>query len=76
MQFVVKEFSELTLQELYDLLQLRAEVFVVEQNCVYQDIDNKDQKALHILGIKNDKIVAYVRIFKAGDYFKNASIDR
>ncbi len=72
----VKSFEELSTQELYDLLQLRSEVFVVEQDCVYQDIDGKDQKALHILGIKNNKIVAYTRVFKPGDYFKTASIGR
>ena len=72
----VKKFKELTTQELYGLLQLRSEVFVVEQDCVYQDIDYKDQKALHVIGIKNDKIVAYTRVFKPGDYFKYASIGR
>ncbi|REG89355.1 GNAT family N-acetyltransferase [Winogradskyella sediminis] len=71
-----KKFNALTTQELYNILQLRSEVFVVEQDCVYQDIDGKDQKALHIFGYKNDKIVAYTRIFKAGDYFKEASIGR
>ena len=61
---------------MYQILQLRSEVFVVEQDCVYQDLDFKDQKALHVFGFKNDKIVAYTRIFKPGDYFKNASIGR
>jgi ElaA protein len=73
---VTKPFSELTTNELYAILQLRSEVFVVEQNCVYQDIDFKDQKALHVLGFKNDKIVAYTRIFNSGDYFTKASIGR
>lgn len=72
----VKTFKELTTQELYDLLQLRSEVFVVEQDCVYQDIDGKDQKALHVIGFKNNKVVAYTRLFKPGDYFKYASIGR
>ncbi len=76
MQFLVKKFTSLSLQELYDILQLRAEVFIVEQNCVYQDIDGKDEKALHILGINNNKIVAYTRIFKADDYFNTSSIGR
>ena len=76
MEFQIKQFSELSLLELYQILQLRSEVFVVEQDCVYQDIDFKDPKALHILGFKNDKIIAYTRIFKPGDYFKNASIGR
>ena len=71
-----KYFKELTNNELYEMLQLRSEVFVVEQDCVYQDIDSKDQKALHILGFKNGKVVAYTRIFKPGDYFEEASIGR
>jgi ElaA protein len=61
---------------LYNLLQLRSEVFIVEQDCVYQDIDGKDQNALHVLGIKNNKIVAYTRIFKPGDYYNEAAIGR
>lgn len=72
----VKTFDELTTSELYGLLQLRSEIFVVEQDCVYQDLDGKDQKALHVLGTKNGKIVAYTRIFKAGDYLAQASIGR
>ena len=72
----VKTFSELTTQELYDLLQLRSEVFVVEQDCVYQDLDSKDQKAFHVLGYKNEKLVAYTRIFKPGDYFDKSSVGR
>jgi ElaA protein len=71
-----KSFSKLTTNELYSILQLRAEVFVVEQDCVYQDIDGKDQKALHVIGFKNNIIVAYTRIFKPGDYFSKASIGR
>ena len=76
MKILVRTFNELTTNELYDLLQLRSEVFVVEQDCVYQDLDGKDQKALHVIGTKNDKIVAYTRIFKAGDYLAQASIGR
>lgn len=72
----VLSFEELNTQQLYDLLQLRSEVFVVEQDCVYQDIDGKDQKALHVLGYSNNKLVAYTRIFKPGDYFNEASIGR
>ena len=72
----IKTFKELTVQELYHLLQLRSEVFVVEQNCVYQDIDGKDQKALHVLGYKENILIAYTRIFKPGAYFEEASIGR
>lgn len=75
-EFKIKPFKELSAEELYQILRLRSEVFVVEQNCVYQDIDGKDQKAFHIIGEFEDKIVAYARIFKAGAYFDNASIGR
>ncbi|WP_299393763.1 GNAT family N-acetyltransferase [uncultured Gelidibacter sp.] len=71
-----KTFKELSIDELYALLQLRSEIFVVEQNCVYQDIDYKDQNALHVLGFKDSELVAYTRIFKPGDYFELASIGR
>ena len=72
----IKYFNELSTQELYDVLQLRSEVFVVEQDCVYQDIDGKDKKAIHVLGYKNKKLIAYTRVFKPGDYFKETSIGR
>ncbi len=74
--FKIKRFNELSTTELYSVLQLRSEVFVVEQNCVYQDIDGKDAKAIHLLGTYNNELVAYVRIFKPGDYFEQASIGR
>ena len=73
---VVKKFSELSIEELYKILRLRSEVFVVEQNCVYQDLDNKDQISVHIFIKKKNEIVAYTRIFKSGDYYKNPSIGR
>lgn len=76
MEIKIKIFKELNIDELYDLLQLRSEIFVVEQDCVYQDIDGKDRKALHIIGFKNDKIVAYTRCFDKGFYFEEAAIGR
>ena len=76
MKITVKIFEELTSNELHDLLQLRSEVFVVEQDCVYQDIDGKDLKALHLIGTKNEKIVAYTRCFSPGIYFEEAAIGR
>ncbi|MBC8643425.1 GNAT family N-acetyltransferase [Flavobacterium lindanitolerans] len=71
-----KAFKALSLDELYDLLELRTEVFIVEQNCVYQDIDNKDRKAIHLIGEFDGETVAYCRLFKAGDYFDESSIGR
>ena len=76
LDILVKSFDELNTTELYDLLQLRSEIFVVEQDCAYQDLDFKDQKALHVIGIKNNEIVAYTRIFDKGDYLEEASIGR
>ena len=72
----IKRFETLTAIELYNLMQLRSEVFVVEQNCVYQDVDGKDQKALHLIGEDNGATIAYARLFKPKDYFEQASIGR
>jgi ElaA protein len=76
LEIKIKAFSELSTIELYEILQLRSKVFVVEQDCVYQDIDDHDQKAFHIMGLKAGKLVAYARIFKAGDHLDLASIGR
>lgn len=76
LEWKIRRFETLTTVELYNLLQLRSEVFVVEQNCIYQDIDCKDQKALHLIGEDNGQIVAYARLFKRNDYFEEASIGR
>ena len=76
MNVVIKKFNDLSNFELYEILQLRSEVFVVEQDCVYQDIDGNDQKALHIIGTIENKIIAYTRCFRPGDYFREASIGR
>ena len=73
---VAKTFYELNNQELYQILRFRSEVFVVEQDCVYQDLDNKDQISVHVFQNEKDEIVAYTRIFKSGDYYKNPSIGR
>ena len=71
-----KRFNQLSKNELYKIFHIRSKVFIVEQNCIYQDIDFKDQKALHILIKKKKEIIGYSRIFKPGDYFKKASIGR
>ena len=73
---IAKTFYELDTEDLYQILRLRSEVFVVEQDCVYQDIDNKDQKATHLYYKENNEIVAYTRIFKAGHYYENPCIGR
>lgn len=76
LEWKIKSFEALLTSELYQILKLRSEVFVVEQNCVYLDIDDKDQKALHLFGIEDGKIIAYARLFKPTDYFQEASIGR
>ena len=73
---ITKTFSELDTEDLYQILRIRSEVFVVEQDCVYQDIDNKDQNAIHLYYKENDQIVAYTRIFKACHYYENPCIGR
>ena len=72
----IKRFEALTTNELYAILRLRSEVFVVEQDCVYQDLDDKDKKARHVIGWYDNTIVAYTRIFDVKLYFNEASIGR
>ena len=76
MEIRIRTFEELQNWELYELLKLRAEIFVVEQNCPYLDPDGKDQKALHILGYSAEELIAYTRIFAPGDYMEDCSIGR
>ncbi|MEO7922585.1 MAG: GNAT family N-acetyltransferase [Chitinophagaceae bacterium] len=74
--WVLKKFDELSPGELYAVMQLRNAVFVVEQNCVYQDADNKDQTAYHFLGWFEDELVAYTRILPPGLSYTEPSIGR
>ena len=60
--FYRRNFNELTLTTLHDIFALRAKIFVVEQNCVYLDIDGKDKEAIHIIGLEKEKVIAYARI--------------
>ena len=76
LQWKIKSFEDLSVNELYDILRLRSEIFVVEQNCVYLDLDGKDKVALHLFGESDGKIVAHSRLFKPGISFENASIGR
>ncbi len=71
-----KTFTQLTTHELYEILRLRAEIFVVEQDCPYQDCDNKDQEAIHFFGVFENIIVAYVRILDSGVSYDSPSIGR
>jgi ElaA protein len=67
MELKVKTFSELTTGELYEILKSRAEIFVVEQNCVYQDLDDRDQSSLHIFFEEKGRVKAYLRAFALDD---------
>lgn len=77
MQFHLKKFQELSLDELYRILQIRAEVFVVEQDCVYQDLDGLDQISYHVLGLVDGEVEAYTRIIPPGGTYQDfAAIGR
>ncbi|MBK8608954.1 MAG: GNAT family N-acetyltransferase [Chitinophagaceae bacterium] len=74
--WIIKKFEALSVSELYAIMRLRNEVFVVEQDCVYQDADNKDQLSWHLCGWYNDKLAAYTRIIPPGASYTEASIGR
>jgi len=72
----LKKFEELTGNEVYEILRLRSEVFVVEQNCVFLDMDNKDQESYHLQGRIGPSLIAYVRILPPGLSYDQSSIGR
>lgn len=74
--WITKKFYELSLDELYRILQLREAVFILEQECTYTDLDNYDQKCLHLLGVIEGNIVAYARIFEPKLIHNEASFGR
>lgn len=76
LNWICKHFKDLSSKELYAILQLRAEVFVVEQNCVFQDLDNKDKLCFHLMAWKTDVLIAYSRIVPQGVSYDMASIGR
>ena len=75
-EWVFKGFEQLTLHQLYALLQLRSEVFVVEQNCVFLDMDDKDQESYHLMGFSKVELIAYTRIVPPGVIYDEVSIGR
>ncbi len=75
-QWSLKKFEALTALEVYAILQLRNEVFVVEQNCVFQDADDKDQDSYHLMGFNQNKLMAYTRIVPPGVIYEQVSIGR
>ncbi|MFC7366130.1 MAG: GNAT family N-acetyltransferase [Bhargavaea sp.] len=76
MKWTVKNFAELTADELYEILRLRVDVFVVEQECPYPEIDGHDRAALHLSGWEGDTIAAYARIIKPGEVHEDPAIGR
>lgn len=77
MHFLVKSFDELNSHQLYAILQLREEVFIIEQNVAYRDLDDKDKNSKHLLGFHEDKLVAYARLIPEGiSYPKFSSFGR
>ncbi|MFN2364454.1 MAG: GNAT family N-acetyltransferase [Halarsenatibacteraceae bacterium] len=76
MNWSIKSFAELDKGELYEILKLRVDVFVVEQECPYPELDGKDERAYHLIGRKEGQIIAYSRLFLPGEYFEEAAIGR
>jgi len=76
MNWILKKFNALTTHELYAILRLRSEVFVVEQNCVFQDMDDKDQQCHHLMGWQENLLGAYTRLVPPGLTYPEASIGR
>ncbi|KXF80272.1 GNAT family N-acetyltransferase [Enterovibrio coralii] len=78
MQWITLTFGQLSTRQLYDLLRLRTDVFVVEQNCPYPELDGHDThpETLHLLGYRDDKMTAYARILPAGLTYEDISIGR
>ena len=76
MELIVKKYEELTLDELYDIIKARIGVFVVEQNCPYQELDGKDRLAYHVFFKDDNGIQAYLRVLNKGDAFTECSLGR
>lgn len=76
MELHVKHYDELTKEELYDIIKVRLDVFVVEQQCTYQDIDGKDKGAYHVWLSDDDGIVAYLRVLDRGVVFDDVALGR
>ncbi len=74
--WVIKPFAALTPDELYAMLRLRSEVFVVEQNCIFLDMDNKDQHCFHLMGWQDDLLAASTRLVPPGISYELPSIGR
>ncbi|SIT89454.1 GNAT family N-acetyltransferase [Edaphobacillus lindanitolerans] len=76
MEWKVKRFQDLTLDELYEIIRLRVDVFVVEQRCIYGEVDGHDRQSLHLIGTDDGEICAYSRILPPGERYEEPSIGR
>ncbi|NLC83953.1 MAG: GNAT family N-acetyltransferase [Ruminococcaceae bacterium] len=76
MNWKFKKFADLSTEEIYGIIKLRIEVFIIEQNCIYQDCDGRDQAALHLFVQADDRIVAYLRILPKGSFYEEICIGR
>lgn len=76
LNWICLQFQQLQLDQLYAILKLRAEVFIVEQNCVYQDLDSHDKNALHLMGFRDEELIAYARLLPPGVTYDGCSIGR
>ncbi len=76
MEVQIKKFNELSSEELYAILKLRSEVFVVEQQCIYEDCDGKDQKSYHLFSKEDNEIIFYLRILEKDVSYDEVSIGR
>ena len=76
LDFIIKKFEEFDLKYFYEIIKIREEVFIVEQACVYQECDGKDEKAFHLVCRENGQVMAYLRILERGVSFDEISIGR
>ena len=76
MNWQIKKYNELTTDEIYEILRVRNEVFVVEQKCPYQDCDSKDKSAYHLFSMEDGNIISYLRVLEKGISYKEISIGR
>ena len=76
MNIQVKHFNELSTKELFDIFKLRVEVFIVEQKCYYQEVDDHDKEAYHVFWYQDDDLIAYARVLPKGQTFDEVSIGR
>ena len=76
LQWDIHKFEDLNARQLHDILKLRQDVFIIEQDCMYTDIDGNDPHALHLIGYQEHQLIAYARIFEPGKKYTEASVGR